>query len=131
MNILVDTHILIWVLDEQKRLSTLRKELLADYSNTVILSQVSLMELAIKKSLNKLPDFVPDIGEVANRWLKNGYEILHLSNDHIFAYQELPLFAEHKDPFDRFLIATALAEQMDVMTSDEKFKLYAPLINII
>ncbi len=85
MNILIDTHILIWVLDEQKQLSTLRKELLADYSNTVFLSQISLMELVIKKSLNKLPDFVPDIREVANRWMNNGYEILPISSEHIFA----------------------------------------------
>jgi PIN domain nuclease of toxin-antitoxin system len=49
MNILVDTHILIWVLDEQNQLSKQRKELLEDYSNTVFLSQVSLMELVIKE----------------------------------------------------------------------------------
>ena len=125
MNILIDTHILIWVLDEQKQLSTLRKELLADYSNTVFLSQISLMELVIRKSLNKLPDFVPDIREVANRWMNNGYEILPISSEHIFAYQGLPFFGEHKDPFDRFLIATAKFEQLDMMTSDEKFNWYS------
>jgi PIN domain nuclease of toxin-antitoxin system len=131
MNILVDTHILIWVLDEQNQLSKQRKELLEDYSNTVFLSQVSLMELVIKKSLNKLPDFVPDISEAANKWLANGYEILPIKNDHIFTYRSLPLFGEHKDPFDRFLISTAMFEQMDIMTSDEKFKWYSSLINIV
>ncbi len=131
MNILIDTHILIWVLDEQNQLSKQRKELLADYSNTVFLSQVSLMELAIKKNLNKLPDFVPDINEVASRWLNNGYEILPISNEHIFAYQHLPLFVEHKDPFDRFLISTAKFERMNIMTSDEKFNLYSSMINIL
>lgn len=131
MNILIDTHILIWVLDEQNQLSKQRKELLADYSNNVFVSQVSLMELAIKKNLNKLPDFVPDISEVANRWLNNGYEILPISNEHIFAYQNLPLFGEHKDPFDRFLISTARFERMNIMTSDEKFNLYSSMISIL
>ena len=131
MNILIDTHILIWVLDEQNQLSKQRKELLTDYSNNVFVSQVSLMELAIKKNLNKLPDFVPDISEVANRWLNNGYEILPISNEHIFAYQNLPLFGEHKDPFDRFLISTARFERMNIMTSDEKFNLYSSMISIL
>jgi PIN domain nuclease of toxin-antitoxin system len=105
--------------------------LLADYSNTVFLSQISLMEMVIKKNLNKLPDFVPDINEAANQWLANGYEILPIKNEHIFAYKSLPLFGEHKDPFDRFLISTAIFEQMDIMTSDEKFNWYSSLINVI
>lgn len=131
MNILIDTHILIWALDEQHRISNERKELLADYSNAVFASQISLMELVIKKSLNKLPDFLPTIEEALGRWLANGFEILPIKDEHIFAYQSLPLFSEHKDPFDRFLISTAKAEKMTIMTSDEKFNLYSSFVNIV
>ncbi len=131
MNILADTHILIWVLDEDHKLSKQRKELLTDYSNIIFASQISFMELVIKKNLNKLPEFIPDISEVAIRWLNNGYEILPINNNHIFTYQNLPLFSDHKDPFDRFLISTARFEGMCIMTSDEKFNLYSSLVKII
>lgn len=131
MNILADTHILIWVLDEDHKLSKQRKDLLVDHSNIIFASQISFMELVIKKNLNKLPDFIPDISEVANRWLNNGYEILPINNKHIFAYQNLILYNDHKDPFDRFLISTASYEGMSIMTSDEKFNLYSSLVKII
>ncbi len=131
MNILVDTHILIWVLDEQYQLSGQRRKLLVDYENSVFASQISFMELVIKKNLNKLPDFIPDISDVAELWLNNGYKILPIDNKHIFAYQNLPLFDDHKDPFDRFLISTAMVEGMHLMTSDEKFNLYVSLLKII
>lgn len=56
MNILVDTHILVWALDEQNQLSAKHKQLMEDYTNKVFISQISLMELVIKKNLNKLPE---------------------------------------------------------------------------
>jgi PIN domain nuclease of toxin-antitoxin system len=75
------------------------------------------MELAIKKNLNKLPDFVPDIRMVTDQLLINGFELLRLTEEHIFSYQHLPLFAEHKDPFDRFLIAIAKQENFTILTT--------------
>jgi PIN domain nuclease of toxin-antitoxin system len=89
------------------------------------------MELAIKKNINKLPDFVPDVETVIDQFLSYGFELLQLTNEHIFTYKELPLYAEHKDPFDRFLIAVAMKENLTILTSDAKFQLYTSLIKVI
>jgi PIN domain nuclease of toxin-antitoxin system len=131
MNLLIDTQILVWSFDVNSPLSNYHKELLEDTSNRVIVSQISLMELAIKKNINKLPDFVPDIKVVASQLLNNGFELLKLSDQHIFEYQTLPLFQEHKDPFDRFLIAIAKHESFTIVTTDVKFQLYKPLVQIL
>jgi PIN domain nuclease of toxin-antitoxin system len=131
MDLLIDTQILIWSFDIYSPISKLHKNLLEDTTNRVLVSQVSLMELAIKKNINKLPDFVPDIKMVANQLLDNGFELLKLTDEHIFSYQNLPLFQEHKDPFDRFLIAIAKYENFPIVTTDTKFQLYSSLIQII
>lgn len=131
MDILVDTQILVWSFDLQSPLSKPHKELLEDISNRIFVSQISLMELAIKKNLNKLPGFIPDIRTVADQLLSNGFELLKLTNEHIFTYQHLPLFQEHKDPFDRFLIAIAQQEKLTIITTDNKFQMYSSLIKII
>jgi len=89
------------------------------------------MELAIKKNINKLPDFVPDIKVVVDQLLSNGFELLKLSDQHIFEYQHLPLFQDHKDPFDRFLIAIAKIEKFTIITTDVKFQLYEPIVQVI
>ena len=131
MNILLDTQILIWSFDINSPLSKYHKEILEDPSNTIFVSQISLMELAIKKNINKLPDFIPDIKEVIDQLLVNGFEPLKLTDGHITSYQNLPLFNEHKDPFDRFLIAIAKYETFIIMTTDIKFRLYSHLIQTI
>jgi PIN domain nuclease of toxin-antitoxin system len=73
-----------------------------DTSNKIFASQISLMELALKKSLNKLPDFVPDIRMATDQLTTNGFELLRLTDEHIVSYQYLPLFQEHKDPLTNF-----------------------------
>jgi len=131
MEVLVDTQILVWSFDTNSPLSRQHKEILEDTSNKILVSQISLMELAIKKSTNKLPDFVPDIKTVTDQFLSYGFELLSLTNEQIFSYQQLPLFSDHKDPFDRFLIAIAKQENLTIITSDAKFQLYTSFIKII
>ncbi|SHN35738.1 type II toxin-antitoxin system VapC family toxin [Mucilaginibacter sp. OK098] len=131
MDLLVDTQILIWSFDIYSPLSKLHKELLEDTANQIFVSQISLMELAIKKNINKLPDFIPEIKELTTQLLTNGFELLSLTNEQIFSYQHLPLFSEHKDPFDRFLVAIAKQEKLTIITTDIKFKLYSSLVQTI
>jgi PIN domain nuclease of toxin-antitoxin system len=131
MDILIDTQILIWSFDVHSPLSRRHKDLLEDASNKIFVSQISLMELAIKKNINKLPGFLPDIRIVVDQLLNNGFELLKLTDEHIFSYQALPLFQEHKDPFDRFLIAIAKQENFTIVTTDAKFQFYSSLIQII
>ncbi len=128
---LVDTQILIWSFDVNSPLSKKHKDLLEETSNRILVSQISLMELVIRKNINKLSDFVPDISTVVEQLVNNGFELLKLTNDHIFSYQQLPLFSEHKDPFDRFLVAIARQENFNIITADLKFQLYSSLVQII
>lgn len=68
---------------------------------------------------------------ITEQLLADGFDLLSLKNDHIYAYQSIPFLEEHRDPFDRFLLATALSEQMPIISADEKFLLYQPLVSII
>jgi len=131
MDILIDTQILVWSFDIYSPLSKQHKKLIEDVSNRILVSQISLMELAIKKNINKLPDFIPDIDQVIGQLVNNGFEILRVSEKHIATYQYLPLIDNHKDPFDRFLIATAQSEKIPIVTDDQKFKQYSALITLI
>lgn len=97
----------------------------------MFVSQISLMELSIKLKLGKLPEFIVSIEYITEQLLSDGFTILPLTNNHIFSYQSIPFFEEHRDPFDRFLLATAFSEKMPVISIDEKFLLYPPLITVI
>jgi PIN domain nuclease of toxin-antitoxin system len=62
---------------------------------------------------------------------KDGFTILNLKDEHIHAYDSIPLLADHRDPFDRLLLATSLFEQIPIISADEKFKMYSSIIHWI
>lgn len=132
MEYLIDTQIIIWFQLFDKKLNSSTYELLVDDKNTIYVSQVSLFEIAIKQKIGKLPELGKPIDEIIELIKKDGFEILPIKNKHISAYQSVPFFPElHKDPFDRLIIATALSENLPVISADEKFKLYDSLITLI
>lgn len=131
MKILLDTHILIWVLENNKALSPHHKSILADTQNEKIVSQISFMEMAIKINIGKLSDFKITLDNFILQVQKDGFKILPLNNHHFAAYTSLPFVSEHKDPFDRFLIVTAIEENMSIITVDEKFKAYQHLVKLV
>ena len=115
---LVDTHAVLWWLDDAPALSPAAREAIAEPSNDVLVSTASLWEIAIKQSLGKLsvPAELPDeIVDAGFRWLPVGPE-------HGWAARELPF--HHRDPFDRLLVAQALEEGIPVITRDERFVAY-------
>ena len=79
--------------------------------------------------VGKLPS--PTIEQLIQQILKDRFLILPISNKHISSYTSIPLHAKHKDPFDRLLLATALSENIPVISTDEDFRLYALQVNII
>ncbi|MDQ6756848.1 MAG: type II toxin-antitoxin system VapC family toxin [Bacteroidota bacterium] len=131
MNILADTHIFIWILQNNPKLSETRKNLVTDTSNEIWVSPFSFMEIVIKLKIGKLPEVFVDAEFLANQWLKDGYNILPVTKEHIYYYQQLPFIENHRDPFDRFIISTAIKENMSIMTDDEKFKAYSHLVNLV
>ena len=115
---LLDTHILIWWLEWDKRLTDVVYNTICDGTNDIFVSAASVWEIAIKKALGKLnaPDNLTGIVE------KKGFQSLPISLFHGERAGALP--AHHNDPFDRMLIAQAQTEGLVLITHDTAFKPY-------
>ena len=113
MNILLDTHVLIWALENNPTLSNIARDKIIDGNNIVFVSSASVWEIAIKKSTGKL--VVPDnlIEEIE----LHRFTPLPINYAHAQLVANLPHL--HKDPFDRILIAQALLEKLTLITRDE------------
>ena len=118
MQLLLDTHALIWWLSNDSTLSVKAKEAIADPDNIVFVSAASAWEIAIKKSLGKLQ--APD--DLSVQIKKKRFRPLAITIDHALTVEKLPL--HHQDPFDRILIAQALYKNLIIVTRDRKFELY-------
>jgi PIN domain nuclease of toxin-antitoxin system len=125
MNLLLDTHVLLWWLDDNRMLSKKGRNAISDPNNLIILSSVVIWEIRIKQALGKL-EIPPDFFLV----LKNqNFEFLSVTAQHAYAVGDLPM--HHRDPFDRMIIAQAKLEGLSVVTHDSEFKNYAvPILEI-
>jgi PIN domain nuclease of toxin-antitoxin system len=122
VRLLLDTAILIWAVESPERLTRRATAALEATDNILELSAVSLFEIAIKQARGRLKLSASDTQQA----LKDlGIRILPYAAEHAFFLFELPL--QHKDPFDRQIIAQALSENIPVVTPDEKFSLYKGL----
>lgn len=119
MRLLLDTHVLLWWLDDDPRLGRRARNLIADPDTDVLVSQVSLWETAIKQRIGKMK-----VGpaEILPRLPEFGFALLEIRNDHLLALTGLG--KHHGDSFDHLLLAQALVEDAAVMTSDRKLPLY-------
>jgi PIN domain nuclease of toxin-antitoxin system len=131
MKILIDTHILIWALSDVQKLSANHKKLLEDYSNEIYVSQFSLMEITIKLKSGKLTFHNTNWSEFYQLMEMKNFMPLQISKAQIDKYADVHLYENHKDPFDRFLIATAIAENLSMMTADKNFRLYSDIIELV
>ena len=118
MTLLLDTHALLWWLDNPRQLSRQARAAIQDGKNPVYISAAVVWEIAIKKALGKVdaPDNLEEVIE-ANRFLP-----LPITIPHAVAVQSLP--ALHRDPFDRILIAQALHEGFRLVTRDQEIAQY-------
>lgn len=115
---LVDTHAVLWFLDGDQRLSEDARRIMEDGESILYLSSASVCEMAIKASLGKLT--LP--GDFAAA-LEEDFEELDISFAHAWRLRDLPV-GDHKDPFDRILVAQALVEALPVISSDVEFDQY-------
>jgi PIN domain nuclease of toxin-antitoxin system len=118
MTLLLDTHALLWWLDDPKLLSKRARRAIRDGSNTVYVSAAVVWEIAIKKAVGKLT--APDDLEAAMR--ANRFLPLPITIPHALKVLTLP--GHHRDPFDRMLVAQALHEKLQVITRDDDIPKY-------
>ena len=130
MRLLIDTHTLFWYTEADSLLSKNALRLIDDPSNKIFVSMVTFYEAAIKINIGKL-QLGKSIQEFYQQTVVANIEVLPISPNYLAAFAELPSFANHKDPFDRLIIATALSENVAIITADTKFGLYEELVSII
>lgn len=126
---LLDTEVLLWFIEENERLSTANR-LKIQMADDVAVSQISLIEIAIKLKIGKLAITRGLPGLIQDTQLE-AIQILPLRTEHIIVYGRIPLFEDHRDPFDRLILATALHEGRPVMSADRKFSWYKDQIEVI
>lgn len=118
MRLLLDTHVLLWWLADDDKLSATARDAIGDAATQIYVSAASAWELAIKASLGKLT--APD--DLTEQLTANSFTPLDISVIHALAVRHLP--THHRDPFDRLLVAQAQAEGLTLVTADKRMKPY-------
>lgn len=122
MKILLDTHVLIWALEDSPKLPLSIREAIIDENNEIYVSSLSLWEIAIKHK--KSPELMPfSSNDIRTYAMRAGYLFLSLNLDAISVYDKYNL-SKHKDPFDQMLVCQSLAHNMRLITHDPKLKEY-------
>jgi PIN domain nuclease of toxin-antitoxin system len=121
MNLLLDTHTLIWFFNGDSLLPENVKETIMELQNRKFVSMASVWEFAIKIKLNKLV-FDGKTQGFLDLINNNGFELLPINKDHILELEKLPFI--HRDPFDRLLVAAAVSENMHIITADANIQKY-------
>jgi PIN domain nuclease of toxin-antitoxin system len=121
MDLLLDTHSLIWFLNGDEKLSDKAKSMIEDPTNSKIVSIASIWEIAIKISLDKFR-FPKGFKHFLDMVEDNGFEILPITFEHAIELSTLEFI--HRDPFDRLLIAQCMADKLIIVTKDDNIKRY-------
>jgi PIN domain nuclease of toxin-antitoxin system len=124
---LLDTHVWLWLQTTPERLGDEVSELLADRTNTLLLSAASGWEIAIKYRLGKLPLPVPPAEYVPDRMRLSGVTPLPIEHTQALRVAELP--DHHSDPFDRLLVAQAQELAIPIVTADHQLSAYS--VNLV
>lgn len=128
MRLLLDTHVALWAIAGSPRLPDQARRLILEPDNEIVVSAASVWEIAIKHGLAKKK--MPLSGAEAKSWFAQaGYTLLPVTAEHAALVDELP--AHHADPFDRMLVAQALAEPLRLVTADPMVARYTDTVILV
>jgi PIN domain nuclease of toxin-antitoxin system len=128
LNLLLDTHIALWAITNNAKLSIQARELLLAPHNTIWVSTVNIWEIAVKHSLGRAAMPISS-KESIHYFRQAGYQFLAVEPEHAALVEELA--NHHQDPFDRLLVAQALAEPMRLLTHDVMVARYSDAIILV
>lgn len=128
---MLDTHIALWAIQGDRRLTKATTKLIADQQNHIVISAVTIWEITIKFRLSRgRHNDIPISGPDALQYFQlANYSILPVTADHAIAVALLPDY--HSDPFDRLMIAQALHESLRLITHDAIVKTYSDSIMLV
>lgn len=124
MRFLVDTHIFLFLINADEKLDKNIIKTVENPTNSINLSIASLWEIVVKINIGKLP-ITRSINEFYELLNKKNIAVLNIQKQHLDTYLNLPLI--HKDPFDRLIIAQAIADDLTIITDDQYIKNYPNL----
>jgi PIN domain nuclease of toxin-antitoxin system len=122
VKVLLDTHVFMWWINEDARMSENAHRVLSDGHNELVFSAASGWEMAIKVRVGKLRVDGPLGPYLSTQLAQNSMQVLAVSLRHAVGVSELPTL--HRDPFDRLLVAQALAEDLAIVTADPAIAQY-------
>ncbi|MGK6353444.1 type II toxin-antitoxin system VapC family toxin [Parapedobacter sp. DT-150] len=131
MYYLLDTHVCIWALADQGKLSERVREIFESDKNGFFVSKMSFFEIAIKLKIGKLTEFGVSLDEFIDAAYRSGFNTLSIKDEHFKAYMQIDFAENHRDPFDRYLLGAAQCESLSFITKDEKFDAYKNTYPII
>ena len=118
MNIIIDTHIFLWLASDVEKVSKTHMGYITDTGNTLYLSSISIAEIMIKKSIGHL-DFDADLPALLDEM---GIDVLSFDAASALMLGSLPF--HHRDPFDRMILSQAMTKKYQIISVDRKFALY-------
>lgn len=128
MNLLLDTHVALWAITDDPRLSVQARDLILNEANRPHVSVASIWEIAIKHSLSR--GIMPvSAAEAAQAFRDSGFGVLAVAPEHAVAVESLPPI--HRDPFDRLLVAQALNEPLHLVTRDRILARYSDTVIVV
>ena len=125
--VLLDTHLLLWWLKDDPRLPSSLVTELQTGQHSVLISQASLWEMAIKVNLGRLS---VDLTTLEQHVQAEGFQWLAISNEHLLEVARLETIEGHRDPFDRLLVAQSRVEPLLLFTCDRALEAYGSSVRL-